>query len=131
MKPEVRVTALCIAALAIFYASMAGTATAATCGGSTSQLFEDVPVNTADKGHEVLHIVSISKGDVIVAWLYEDRDASLWFGARAPAFDVRLVADVFRARLNARTLSAYAVPMSGTMNLGALQKQDYVLHGCF
>ncbi len=54
-------------------------ATTTRCYNSVSQRQENVPPNTSDEGHSVAHAAAIFSGDSVVAWLYQDRDKTLWF----------------------------------------------------
>ncbi len=65
------------------------------CYGSVSQRGENVPVDTVDRAHDVTHSAAIFQGGTLLAWLYQDRNGTLWFeGVSDPKVPLSMIGRV-------------------------------------
>ena len=107
---------------------------AVRCDGSTSQRGENVPVNTSDHSHEVIHALSFSRNGSVLFWIYQDRNGTLWLegnGRNAPYGEVSLAARAFGAKLTRATVSGYSLQISGKLSPAALRDARITVHGCY
>lgn len=152
-----RTVALAIGALvlsALLGTSYAGAATSKVhvrpnagkpirCYGSVSQRGENVPVDTVDRAHDVTHSAAIFQGSTLLAWLYQDRNGTLWFeGVSDPKVPLSMIGRVAssmgissvnrnQSRDRGTLLRGYTIQIIKPMSLQPLAGSSLNIHTCY
>jgi len=106
------------------------------CDGSPAIVGENVPANTIDEAHSVVHVASVHKDGQLLGWLYQDKDRSSYiatFGQTSASPDTvfgMLISFGVRPPTNADLKSWTTFPLTAEFALAPLSKGSYVITVC-